>query len=34
MLGEKVLRLADSLSRILQQKEISAAEGYHAAKLT
>ena len=34
MLGEKVLRLADNLSRTLQQKQLSAAEGNHAALLT
>ena len=34
MLGEKALRLADNLSRILQQKEISAAKGYHVVELT
>ena len=34
MLGEKVLRFADNLSRTLQQKELSAAEGQLAAELT
>lgn len=34
MLGERVLRLADNLSRTLQQKDISAAEGNRAATLT
>ena len=34
MLGEKFLRLADNLSRTLQQKDLSAAEGNHAAQLT
>ena len=33
MLGEKVLRLADNLSRTLQQKQLSAAEGNRAALL-
>ena len=31
MMGEKVLRLADNLSRTLQQKELSVAEGQLAA---
>ena len=34
MLGEKILRLTDNLSRTLQQKDLSAAEGNHAAHLT
>ena len=34
MLGEKVLRLADNLSRTLQQKDLSAAEGNRIAHLT
>ena len=34
MLGEIVLRLADNLSRTLQQKTLSAAEGNKAAMLT
>ena len=34
MLGEKVLHLADNLSRTLQNKKLSAAEGQHAASLT
>ena len=34
MLGEKILRLADNLSRSLQQKDLSAAEGNRAAHLT
>ena len=34
MLGEKVLRLADNLSRTLQHKDLSAAEGNRAAHLT
>lgn len=34
MLGEKVLMYADNLSRTLQQKDLSAAEGQVAAKLT
>ena len=33
MLGERILRLADNLSRTLQQKDLSAAEGNHAAHL-
>ena len=32
-LGEKALRLADNLSLTLQQKDILAAEGYHATEL-
>ena len=34
VLGEKVLRLADNLSRTLQQKDLSAAEGNWVAHLT
>ena len=34
MLGEKVLQLADNLSRTIQKKELSASEGYAAACLT
>ena len=34
MLGEGILRLADNLSRTLQQKDLSAAEGNRAAHLT
>lgn len=34
MLGERILRFADNLSRTLQQKDLSAAEGNHAARLT
>ena len=34
MLGEKVLQFADNLSRTLQKKELSAAEGHAAASLT
>ena len=34
MLGERILRFTDNLSRTLQQKDLSAAEGNHAAHLT
>ena len=34
MLGERILGLADNLSRTLQQKHLSAAEGNHGAHLT
>ena len=34
MLGEKVLRLVDNLSRTLQQKDIPAAEGQTAVHMT
>ena len=34
MLGEEVLRMADNLSRTLQHKDLSAAEGNQAAHLT
>ena len=34
MLGERILRLANNLSRTLQQKDLSAAEGNRAAHLT
>ena len=32
--GEKVLKLVDNLSRTLQQKTLSAAEGHRAATIT
>ena len=34
MLGEKALKLVDNLSRTLQQKTLSTAEGHRAAMIT